>query len=826
MADCIEKVLKAFPEADRKDIEALHKAMNESRRQAFMEGLSNPESQYAAKAKQILENYRENVTIQKIKTLENLKKRAQVTAFISDEAFKDKAEGLRSLIGGTFKKVEGGRMSVDFRQKGIRNSLLASLANDLESSPGLLDIFRNGDLDREIMIEVEQHALGPKGKPGISGSSEAREIGAAIHKLNQMELRTLNDSGAYIKELDGYIMRQSHDAESIKKAGYEKWRDAILPLLDHEKTFNRDFFKEDAAKFLQAVYEDVIDPKPKILQGEDADQVLKIIGTPSNMAKRLEQGRKLFFKDASSFYEYNKEFGKKTLAEQVVASTQATARSAGLMQVLGTNPKATFERLMAGLDKPAQKRLMNYMSEVDGTTSIPGHSPVAKYGAAIRMINDMSRLGGAVLSSTADIMTRAGTMRVQGENLLSAHLGAFQTMMENIPASQRAQVARLTTVGAESRLGALFETLYAQDGKAGMLAKAHQKFFDLSGIRYWSDINKAGSAQQAAAWLGEHAGHNFASLPEPLGRSLNAYGIGPVEWDILRGTTEAVDGIPMLGYGAVKELPVQQVKQLMERGGMTNVTMRSAERFQRDLSLKMATYFQDQVAIGMNEAGAREKAEVLRRGTMADTVDGQVMRFFAQFKSYPVTMISKFWDNYNQNVLRELNTTGKMGAVAPLLVSSMLLGYLANSTRNILKNKSPEDPFSKGAWMNAAMRGGLGGIYGDFLLGEFDSRHGRSALSAVAGPTFGQFDDVMDMWNTMKGDENSNGKSKSEKLAASGFRFLMNNAPGGNLFYLRGGLDYLFLNEIQETLNPGYMRRMKSRMKEDGQSYILGGGKL
>jgi hypothetical protein len=112
------------------------------------------------------------------------------------------------------------------------------------------------------------------------------------------------------------------------------------------------------------------------------------------------------------------------------------------------------------------------------------------------------------------------------------------------------------------------------------------------------------------------------------------------------------------------------------------------------------------------------------------------------------------------------------------------------------------------------IQGGAMGMYGDFLLGEFDSRYGRSALSALAGPVIGQTDDVFDLFNRLKSGE-------IDKAGNSAFRFMINNMPGSNLFYLRGAVDYLFLYDLQEKMNPGFLSRMESRMGDRGQSFLI-----
>ncbi|MNO05529.1 hypothetical protein D3C81_2269540 [compost metagenome] len=53
-------------------------------------------------------------------------------------------------------------------------------------------------------------------------------------------------------------------------------------------------------------------------------------------------------------------------------------------------------------------------------------------------------------------------------------------------------------------------------------------------------------------------------------------------------------------------------------------------------------------------------------------------------------------------------------------------------------------------------------------------------------------------------------------------RYAIGQTPFMNLFYTRAALDHLFLYSVQESLNPGALRRMERRIEqENGQSFLL-----
>jgi len=86
------------------------------------------------------------------------------------------------------------------------------------------------------------------------------------------------------------------------------------------------------------------------------------------------------------------------------------------------------------------------------------------------------------------------------------------------------------------------------------------------------------------------------------------------------------------------------------------------------------------------------------------------------------------------------------------------------------------------------------------------NRHGGGLLTTIAGPVLGGVQDAADLWGRMKGGDDA---------AAASFRYVLNNTPFLNLFYLRPTLDYFVLWHIQEFLNPGALKRMERKVEEE-----------
>jgi hypothetical protein len=135
------------------------------------------------------------------------------------------------------------------------------------------------------------------------------------------------------------------------------------------------------------------------------------------------------------------------------------------------------------------------------------------------------------------------------------------------------------------------------------------------------------------------------------------------------------------------------------------------------------------------------------------------------------------------------------------------------SIKDMLKGRAPRDPLAPKTWVASMLQGGAFGIYGDFLFGEMKNRMGGGFVQTIAGPVLGTADDIMDIWGRLR---------SGEDAAAQAFRLLISNTPFLNLFYTRIALDYLFIYNIQENLNAGYLRRMERRIeKENDQTFLI-----
>ncbi len=275
------------------------------------------------------------------------------------------------------------------------------------------------------------------------------------------------------------------------------------------------------------------------------------------------------------------------------------------------------------------------------------------------------------------------------------------------------------------------------------------------------------------------------------------------------GARTRAEGLP----GEIQDLETRLLTQMEELAALParyeEELSRARTEVREDLALKLTSYFSDRGKYAVLEPGARERA-ILRQGTRAGTPVGEALRTIMQFKAFPVAMITKVW---GREIYGGQAGQARAAGIFHMMVGSMVFGYLAMTAKDAFKGRwPPRDPTDPKTWGAAFAQGGGAGIYGDFLVGKY-SRFGNSALETVAGPTLSSVADVVNLWAATRG---------GDGRAATALRIALANTPFANLFYARIAADYLFLYQVQEAMNPGFLRRMERRLKEEnGQRFII-----
>lgn len=803
--------------------------MGRAAKQAMMAGDKAAELQSDAMmaADTMANNLEMAASIERRNAVLNLNARLKATSFINQ--FKEKGldfEGFAALLVGSERVRVGSRASIDGEFKGFKGELIGGMIADLEKA-NLKKEFISGRFDRDVYDALYRKGTGAS-MEGIS--PQAAQMAEIVSKYQQVARNRRNRFGAWIRDLQGYITRQSHDMYKIRAATEAEWTTFVKDRLDVPKMVKLGLISEtDPMGSLRVLYDDFAAGVHLKETGSDNDLGTMVRG--SNLARRESVSRTLYFKDGVSAFEYNERFGVGTLSQAVLNGFDRAAASTALMKNLGTNPEATLTRLMDEYEnslsfdpnrrakfRQNRQTILNLLSQVDGSVYVPGNVTAAKVGGILRSLQNMARLGGAVISSTPDLVGYAAELRYgQGKNLFSGVAGAIQSLIRGRAKGEQGEILASLGVFHESVVGSIAARFDSPELVAGKMAALQQMFFRLNGLTWWTESLRDGAALSHSHYMAKQSSKSFDEINQELRRMLGLYNIDAGKWEIIkRATVKVSDGKEYISGDAIRTLPRQMFEKYISSVGRT-VNDASVQNLRDDLQQALRTMMVDRSHHASVEPNARARAFMLR-GTKPGTIPGELLRYMGQFKSFSVSMVQmvlgrevygRGYDTFGQ-YLRE--GRGDMLGLAAMIGMYGAMGYAAMSVKDLLKGREPRDPTDPRTWFAAMAQGGGLGLYGDFLFGEY-SRFGRSFTASIAGPVLGNFDTLLELWTRMR---------NGDDTAAVAFKSLINNTPFLNLFWLRPLLDYAILFNIQESLNPGALRRMEKRIeRENNQSFLF-----
>jgi len=832
---CFDEVKEALKDFDEKVIKEIVEDLEREQTRLFKEGVHNPGIQLEIMAQKRINEFLKYVQESRALKARNIFKRNQrrtnQKAFSQRYKGREKESILKDLRGTNF-QWGGGRVGAQEIGNTIRGQLKGELITSLKDN-GVFDFYRKGLLQKEVAQELFE-LDNPTGKAGVSGSVDAQKIAKSIREVQSSILRNYKDSGILINEISNYIIRQSHDSDKLLSKGFDAWRDGIIEKLDHDKTFRG---AEDIDKFLEDAYDNIVSGNHRQISGvQDSDQLIKAVGTSASISTRLNRQRVLHFKDGASFYDYNLDFGRGNIFESFDASINVSSRHIGLSHKFGPNPRAAVELDIKNLGISAADAdgIMKEFNNIDGSlefASTKNGAIVRKVGAGARATQVVSKLGLATLSSVTDLAGLATNLKLQtGENYLGAALGSVVRGISGFTGKvtgvgKNTDIVREIGLAVDDMNGALMRKFGADDsGTPGILSKLAQLEMRINGLQPWTDSLKETSIIRSSEILAREAKGSFDGLSKEIKREIGGYGINDTDWKIIQKSIEESEGRSFVTLEGIRAVDQEFAKNTLLESGRIPKEASAAfaasevKRFREDVARKVSTFYTNNADSAVVTPGARERA-IINQGTRSDTIFGQVMRTVGLFKTFPITVLTKQVERIAlsggaDSVLKGIRSREGGLLLAQHMAAMTALAYVGWSLKNMVQNKTPPDANDPKVWAEAMLRGGSLGLYGDLILGDFNSRAGRGVVKTLAGPVFGQFDDAFDLYSAMKDPERNVKASKA-------FNLLLKNMPFQNTIGLRAGMDYLFLYNIQESLNPGYTRRLERFVEDKGEGHLF-----
>lgn len=739
-----------------------------------------------------------------------IEQRLMSLAQAADDMVGDPSLGIEAALVGVNAPFEGASRSVDAINQGLVNQYMGGLIADLKKA-GLHTRFNNmsGDFEREVSrVLADLNMKNPT--RNVKASADAKKIGEIMFKYQRQALQRENRAGSYIRLKEGRVVRASHDQRRMVKVGKDEWSKYINERIDWDRTAGGEFATktfQERIDFLSRSYDAIVSG---VRRDGERTEISRGFTGPGNLAKRESASGVFTFKDADTWYDYDQKFGKASLREAFLQDIQSSARATALMENLGTNPEAMVERVVKRLEQKHRadpKKLSRLkretsaltfkaaLAEVTGDVNIGSHTKLARYLHFYRALQTMAKLGGATISAISDIAFIASNRIYQGRSLMDAWGDALTAVFRGMNSGEMREFSDRLGVGLEGMLGDFLSRFNAADDVAGQTSKMMSTFFKLNLLQPWSEANKRGVTLMIANDLGREASKPFNKLPDDLKRILNIYGIDEAKWNVSRKSAKkGPDGRMYLIPGEIDDVNARE------------------------------SFFALLVSEADNSVpspGARERA-MLRRGYRPGSFAGEGIRFVTQFKAFGVTALTKnlgrHMYGYGARSMRDQLMRGvgaNMGLVNSI-VGTTVLGYYVMQLKEIMKGREMREA-SPEAFIAAALQGGGLGIYGDFLFGEA-SRFGGGMLETLAGPGISTATELADLLQRTRGVV----MGGDEDLRGDYIRLLKTNIPFGNLFYTKQAMDYLVWYQLQETVNPGYLRRMERRIRrENNQDFWI-----
>jgi hypothetical protein len=714
--------------------------------------------------------------------------------------------GIEARSVGVNSDFVGAKASVDYLASAIGRAWAGGLVADLRKAK-LLNMFRNMDAELELRVSRVMSDLNtPNPTRTADPSADVRRLGEIMFKYQRAALHRQNEAGAYISTKSGRVVSTSHNPSLMIKAGEVEWKNYIRSRLDYEKM---DIRPERVEDFLTSAWKAITTGVR--LNDEIPDDVARMFKGPANLAKKRSAQGVFTFNSADDWFEYNQRFGTRSLREAYLQDLLGAARAVAVMENFGTNPQAMQDRVLKILEEEYRDDqvaldglrgkglgkivgLQAALNEVTGDVNIGAATTAAQIFHGYRAWQTMSKLGQVLFSALPDTALLASASIYRGKSIMDAWGDAVSAPFRGMTGEQMRDVSDRSGIGIDGFIGDVMTRFDANDGAPGLISKATETFFKLNLLQFWTESHKRGASLIIQNDLAREAVNAFDGLPDDLRRLLRQYDVRPEYWEAARAAVgKGPDG---RDYMFTEQITDQRARESIQR------------------------LIISEVDAGVLTPGARERA-IMNRGYRPDSSAGIAYRLFFQFKSFGITVVSKALGRhmygYGAKNWREAVTSGKsMQGLAHTIVATSVLGYFSLQLKELAKGREPR-PNTPETFLAAMAQGGGLGIYGDFLFGEVN-RFGGSFLETVMGPGFNTLSDAADLLMRTR-DVILTGEDDAR---AEAIRFLKGNVPFANLFYTQQALDYLVWYQLQETVNPGYLRRMERRTeRENDQTFWL-----
>jgi hypothetical protein len=686
----------------------------------------------------------------------------------------------------------------------------------------------NPVMTRDIAREIHDH-----GKAG-SGNRLAVAASQAFERVNEAMRQRFNAAGGDVGRLGYGYMPNAWDPELILSAGPERFAQRMLDKVDRSQYLRADGLRmsdDEVLIFLRAAAETLATnganhASPGVFKGSKAT------------ANHGQEHRSIHWKSGDAYLEAMSEFGTGSMYDALLGHLNGMARDITLVERYGPNPTA-MHRMQAELAAQASgsgKAPLVAWSSLDHHWAALVGTPVARWEYTPPVVGDA--LEAVTMGAVSGRFTGAGAARLWQHVRNAQTFGKLQSVLlssftdlptyflttgfnklsyweafANLPRSMT-PVARRELVEFMNAQGLMADTMISSLNRftgdnlaASWSARLANKTMWLGLNNWWQDGLRRSFAltlqQGVARWLGK----GWSDLDEWTREILLARrGITADDWEVMRSAD-----LVSTKWGEI----------LTPQAIYATGHPRAAEVAQRYLAVLS---HEQQMAAIEGDVAARA---FVQRGTAPGSLTGEGARLIAQFKSFPIAMITRHWRRMLETPgglegaplgYQSESAVNRLAYFGAFMVAMTAMGAISFQSKQIKEGKDPIDMTTSKFWLRALAQGGGLGFLGDVALRDStDDRTPQQGLFELMGPTFAS---GAQLYELTKGNLDELAAGKDTHAGAEAIQFARSHAPLVNLWYAKAALDHAALHALQENLSPGYLGRMRQRAhKEWGQEF-------
>ncbi len=604
-----------------------------------------------------------------------------------------------------------------------------------------------------------------------------------------------NAKGGSISKNEKWLMPQNHDAREILAKGKTEleskalWKEKITPMLDRSNMLDdngNQLTDEAFDEALNFTFETIVSG------GLNKTKDFTVPRMGAKLSRKGSERRFLFFKDADSWLEYQKVYGKGDIFTTLTDNVVSKANDIANMEIFGPCPKATFDALLnqikkEGEIKPRQARFATMVFDVaTGRVNQGELTTLADFMQSVRNVITASTLGKAFLSAFSDIGFQAITAKYNNLPALKV-LNKQMSLMNPANEADRIAAVKMGLIAEAWKGRATGANRYADVYGTDATQKMAEGVMRASLLAPWTDAGRKAFGMEYSSMLADNFSVRFNYLDDATKKAFASYGINEQDWDVFRAQK------PLTHKGA-------KFADMTQDGGKKFHQMVLSET-------DFAVPTPDSRVRAFTTGG-------LGRASIA----GQAWRSAMMLKSFPITiMTTHFYRAAMQSTMGE-----KLSYVGLLAASTSVLGGAALQMKDIAAGREPRPVDEK--FVGAAfMQGGGLGILGDFVFSD-KNRFGGGIEQTLAGPTGELFNKVTSL---TLGNVQQAFKGEETNVLSESVQFIDRYTPDiwqAHLFKnaMFDQLELMADPKAQKKFN----RIMKKRKKEFNQDYWWKKGQL